>query len=118
MSTARRVRLAAGLLALALTVGSPGCATLPGMLTGGFTGAVDAPAQVYRYHRAHFDRNPIWWPFNLVLFVPLGIATGPLVGMAKGVALDVQWLIGQIGYGRVFTTYREPSIWRPFTIHW
>jgi hypothetical protein len=118
MSTpSRRVRLVGGLLALVLAA-SPGCATLPGLLTGAFTGAVDAPAQVYRYHRAHFDRNPIYWPFNLALFVPLGIATGPLVGMAKGIALDVQWLIGQVGYQRVFATYREPSIWRPFTIHW
>ncbi len=113
----RRSALVSALLALCL-VTSPGCATLPGLLTGAFTGAVDAPAEVYRHHRGVFEHNPIYWPFNLVVFVPLGIATGPLVGMCKGIALDVQWLLDQMGYERVFQTYREPSIWRPFTIHW
>jgi hypothetical protein len=102
-------------VALAL---APGCATMPGLLTGAFTGAVDAPMQVYRKHRTFFDRNPIYWPFNVLFFVPVGIAAGPIVGMAKGMALDIQWLLDQMGYNRVFGTYREPSIWRPYTLHW
>lgn len=122
MPATRRVRRTRALaLALALTAvlgASPGCATLPGLLTGGFTGAVDAPMQVYRAHRTFMDRNPIYWPFNVILIGPLGVVTGPIVGMAKGIAIDIQWLLDQIGYPRVFGTYREESIWRPFTIHW
>lgn len=115
----RRTRALALVLALTAVLGaSPGCATLPGLITGGFTGAVDAPMQVYRAHRTFMDRNPIYWPFNVFLIGPLGVVTGPIVGMAKGIAIDIQWLLDQVGYPRVFGTYREESIWRPFTIHW
>lgn len=119
----RRARRAGFALALGLTLGglfsSSGCATLTGLVTGAFTGAVDAPAQVYRYHRGDFARNPIYWPFNILFFVPLGIAFGPLAGMGKGIALDVETVIlGKESYGEVFGTYREASIWRPYTIHW
>lgn len=112
-------RAAVVLLALLLSLGTQGCATLTGLVTGAFTGAVDAPAQVYRYHRSYFDRNPIYWPFNVFLFVPVGIAAGPIVGFGKGLALDIQWaFLDQVSYGRVFGSYRESSVWRPYTIHW
>jgi len=52
----RRNLLGAALTGLVLL--SPGCATLTGLVTGAFTGAVDAPAQVYRYHHATFDYHP------------------------------------------------------------
>jgi len=95
-----------------------GCAALPGMLTGGFTGAVDAPAQVYRNHRGTFDRHPEYWVFNLLLFVPLGIAAGPLAGFGKGMGTDIEWLLDHVTYQKAFMTYRDESIWRPYTIHW
>lgn len=109
------------LLTLTLAVGvllSSGCATLPGILTGGFTGAVDAPAQVYRYHEGTFHRHPEYWVWNLLLFVPLGIAGGPFAGLSKGVGLDVQWFLNDVTYREVFTDYGNQSIWRPYTIHW
>jgi hypothetical protein len=116
----RRVQKAGLALALSILAGTllPGCATMTGLMTGAFTGAVDAPAQVYRYNRGEFHRNPIYWPFNLILFVPLGLAAGPIVGMAKGIALDVEWCMGRTPYDPVFGSYRDPSIWRPYTIHW
>lgn len=111
--------LASVALGLALGLTQPGCAALTGMVTGAFTGAVDAPAQVYRCHRPYFDHHPIYWPFNVVFFVPVGIAAGPIVGFGKGLALDIQWaFLDQVSYGRVFGTYRESSVWRPYTIHW
>jgi len=118
-STKRR---RSGFLALVLTAAvvlpSPGCSAIPGLLTGAFTGAVDAPMQVYRHHRVFFDRNPIYWTFNAILIGALGIACGPICGFAKGIALDVKWLLDQTDYGDVFGTYRDMSIWRPYTIHW
>ena len=107
-----------GFLGLWLVATSPGCAAMTGMLTGAFTGAVDAPAQVYRYHRGEFDRHPELWVYNLLLFIPLGIAVGPLAGFAKGIGLDVQWLLNQLTYPKAFTTYKDESVWRPYTIHW
>ncbi|MBI3723578.1 hypothetical protein HY251_06445 [bacterium] len=111
-------------LALALgfliggTMNLTGCAALTGLVTGAFTGAVDAPAEVYRHHRGDFTRNPIYWPFNVLFFVPLGIAAGPIAGFGKGLALDMEWLIDRTPYDRAFGTYKEPSVWRPYTIHW
>lgn len=115
----RKATRTAGLL-LAAWVGLSqiGCAALPGLLTGAFTGAVDAPAQVYRHHRGTFDRHPEYWPFNLILFVPLGIVVGPLAGFSKGIGLDIQWFLNQVSYGKAFGTYKDESIWRPYTIHW
>jgi hypothetical protein len=113
----RSSRLAALALSAVLLLSS-GCATLTGLVTGAFTGAVDAPAQVYRCNRSDFHQNPIYWPFNIVAFVPLGLAVGPLAGMGKGLALDIEWLLDRTSYGKAFGTYREPSVWRPYTIHW
>jgi hypothetical protein len=97
---------------------SPGCAAFTGLATGAFTGAVDAPAQIYRLNRKALELHPEYWVFNLFTFVPLGFVGGPLAGFAKGIALDVQWLLDQIGYDKAFGTYRRASIWRPYTIHW
>ena len=114
----RRAGTALTLLLIGATLLTPGCATLPGLLTGAFTGAVDAPMQVYRYNRSEFNRTPIYWAFNVVVLVPAGIIAGPLAGLVKGIATDIQWLLGQTSYKRSMTTYRDYSLWRPFTIHW
>jgi hypothetical protein len=118
----RRLKKPGLALVLGFMVGvassTTGCATLTGLTTGAFTGAVDAPAEVYRYHRGEFERDPMFWAFDVMFFVPLGFAAGPLVGAGKGLALDTEWLVNKIGYGPVFGTYNEPSIWRPYTIHW
>ena len=109
-------------LAFVLAVGAipatSGCAAMTGLVTGAFAGAVDAPAQVYRTHRDGFAEDPIYWPLNIFVFVPLGIFFGPLVGFCKGMALDCEWVIGKQTYGPVFGSYEEASIWRPYTIHW
>jgi predicted Kef-type K+ transport protein len=115
----RRVGLALALgLALGASISTTGCATVTGIVTGAFTGAVDAPAEVYRHNEGEFHRNPIYWAFNVLFFVPVGIAAGPVVGAGKGLALDVEWLIDEQRYGPVFGSYREPSVWRPYTIRW
>jgi len=118
----RRLRKTGLALVLGFSLGAlsslSGCATLTGLTTGAFTGAVDAPAQVARHYQGDFDRNPIFYFWDVVFFVPLGIAVGPFAGMAKGVSIDVMWLIGKQQYGPVFGTYEDPSIWRPYTIHW
>ena len=117
--TLRRATLAFTFgLALSVLASTSGCAFFTGLVTGAFTGAVDAPAEVYRHHRGEFDRNPIYFAFDVIFFVPLGIAVGPLAGAGKGLALDVEWLIGKQKYSAVFGTYQEPSVWRPYTIHW
>ncbi len=117
-----RMRKATTALALALFLGSmlpsTGCAALTGLVTGAFTGAVDAPAEVYRHNAGDFTRNPLFWPFDILFFVPLGIAAGPIAGFGKGLALDCQWIIDETPYSRAFGTYKEPSVWRPYTIHW
>jgi hypothetical protein len=97
---------------------SPGCAAMTGLVTGAFTGAVDAPAQVYRLNRGEMDHHPEYWVYNVMLAGPIGFATGAIVGFAKGIALDVNWLLGRVRYHRVFTTYKARSVWRPFTIHY
>ena len=114
----RRARTALVVACCLLLAAMPGCATVTGLVTGAFTGCVDAPAQVYRHHRSTIDHNPTYWFYNVVLFFPIGFVAGPIAGMIKGAALDVQWLIDQTSYEKAFGTYRDPSIWRPFTIHW
>jgi hypothetical protein len=115
----RRVRRAAHALLALVLLGHTGCAGLTGFATGAFTGAVDAPAQVYRNHRGEFHRNPIYWPFNLLFFIPIGFVVGPLAGMGKGLALDVDVVVlGRTSYAEAFGTYEDPSIWRPFTMAW
>lgn len=113
----RPSRWPAVLLVGALTF-APGCASLTGLVTGAFTGAIDAPAQVYRYNRDTFEDHPEYWIWNLLVFVPVGLVVGPLAGLSKGVGLDVEWMLNEIGYGPVFGSYDRPSIWRPYTIHW
>ena len=114
----RRMRRGAALfLSLVISFG-PGCASITGLASGIVTGAIDAPAQVYRHNRATMDNHPEYWIFNIAIFVPLGLAFGPIAGLVKGVALDVQWLIHRIRYKRVFNSYKDASIWRPYTIHW
>src|SRR3954449_6545930 len=96
-----------------------GCAAFTGLVTGAFTGAVDAPAQVYRENRGEFHRHPEYWPFNVFFFVPVGLAAGPICGFAKGLALDIDCVIlNRTTYSHAFGSYKEPSVWSPYTIHW
>ena len=119
LGLSRRRRNLLGSLLCALTLLTPGCAAFTGLLTGAVTGAVDAPAQIYRYNRGTMDNHPEYWVFNLFVFVPVGIMAGPLAGFAKGLGLDVQfWILNTVNYEDAFTTYRRPSVWRPYTIHW
>ena len=79
---------------------------------------VDAPAQVYRHNRELFEQEPINWPFNIVLMVPLGLIGGPIAGFGKGVALDVEWFMDDVEAGQSFGSYGRESVWRPYTLDW
>lgn len=117
--TCRRFAGGALVLLSCLTlITGPGCAAMTGLVTGSFTGVVDAPAQVYRYHRAEMNHNPVYWAYNILFFGPIGFVTGGIAGFVKGLAIDIQWMTGRIRYHRVYTTYKDYSVWRPFTIHW
>jgi hypothetical protein len=106
------VVLAVGLLACT------GCAGLTGLVTGAFTGAVDLPAETYRQNQRAFEQNPMLYGLDVLVVAPCGIAGGPVIGFCKGLSLDVEWVCGWMRYGPVFQTYKEDSIWRPWTIRW
>jgi hypothetical protein len=95
-----------------------GCAGITGLVTGAFTGAVDLPAEAYRQNRLVFDRNPMLYGLDCLVLGPCGLVGGPVIGFIKGVSLDIEWVCGKIGYGPVFGSYKEASIWRPWTINW
>lgn len=111
-----RIALALG---LAVWLGTlSGCAMLTGTATGAFTGAVDLPAETYRQNCQAFVSHPILYSLDAVVLGPIGLVFGPVFGMGKGLALDIQWVIGQVYYGDVFGTYGPTSIWRPYTLRW
>ena len=112
MKTVAIIALVAGLFVFS------GCATVTGTATGAFTGAVDAPVETYRHNRAAFHENPMLFGLDAVVMGPIGFATGPILGLAKGLSLDIQWIVGQVDYGDVFGSYGEASIWRPCTVQW
>jgi len=91
---------------------------ITGTVTGAFTNAVDAPAETYRQNREGFAKHPILFALDALVVGPVGLATGPVCGLAKGLALDIQWTIGQVNYGDAFGTYGPASIWRPATWEW
>jgi len=95
-----------------------GCATVAGTASGIPMGAIDAPAEAYRHNREAFDNYPILHGVNVLVMVPVGAATGPLFGLGKGIALDVQCAIGHQSYSNVFNSYGKASIWRPWTLRW
>ncbi len=103
---------------LAVVLLCSGCAGITGAVTGAFTGAVDAPAETYRHNTEAFEKYPILFAPDVLLMGPAGIITGPLFGLSKGVALDVQCMMGDMKYGEVFGSYGETSIWRPYTLNW
>jgi hypothetical protein len=96
----------------------PGCATITGVATGAFTGAVDAPAEAYRQNREAFLKYPALFGLDVLFLGPVGFASGPAFGLVKGVSLDVQCAIGLMSYGPVFHSYGPASIWRPWTLRW
>jgi len=95
-----------------------GCATVTGAVSGLPMGAIDAPAETYRHNQEAFDNHPILHGPNVLVMVPVGAATGPVLGLVKGISLDVQCATGRQNYRNVFRTYDEASIWRPFTLQW
>lgn len=95
-----------------------GCAMITGTATGAFTGGVDAPAETYRAKRAEFDEFPMLHGLNALFMGPVGVVTGPVLGLVKGLSLDIQWTIGQVDYAEVFGSYGQASIWRPWTFQW
>jgi len=106
----------ATLVVILLTV--TGCATVTGTVTGAFTGAVDLPSQTRIQNEKAFNNYPMLYGFNALIMGPIGIVTGPLTGLMKGMALDVQWMSGQVRYGNVFGSCDRESIWRPHTFVW
>ena len=112
MKTLSAIVLGAALLACS------GCAGITGLVTGAFTGAVDLPAETYRQNQLAFEHNPMLFGVDVLVVGPCGVAGGPVVGLVKGLSLDVQWVCGWMRYGQVFGTYKEASIWRPWTICW
>jgi len=119
VETSRPIHIVVFLGALCVvTCVASGCATVTGTLTGAFTGAVDLPAETYRHNRETFHEYPIVFGLDALILGPVGVVTGPVMGLAKGVALDVQWCAGQVNYGDVFGGYGPTSIWRPHTLQW
>ena len=96
----------------------PGCATLTGVATGAFTGAVDAPAEAYRQNREAFLKYPALFGLDALFIGPVGFVSGPGFGLVKGASLDVQCAIGLMDYPQVFNSYGPASIWRPWTLQW
>src|SRR5688572_4566616 len=90
-TAAMRLALAAVLLIASLS--GAGCATTTGLVTGAFTGAVDLPAEVVRHHDTTFDGNPILLSPTVLVLAPVGFVSGPIMGLIKGFALDIEWLI-------------------------
>jgi hypothetical protein len=114
-----RSLFAAAVFAAALAgASSAGCATMTGLATGAGTGTVDLPAEVVRHNASFFEQNPIFYAPDVLVLAPVGLAAGPVIGLIKGVALDVEWLIGNLTYTPVFGAYGQSSIWRPFTVQW
>ncbi len=114
----RKMKVMGALVLAAMLLVCSGCASLTGLVTGAFTGAVDLPAETYRQNRLVFEQNPMLYGVDALVLGPCGIAGGPVVGFVKGASLDVEWVCGKIGYGVAFDSYREASIWRPWTICW
>jgi hypothetical protein len=102
----------------AILLACSGCAGITGLVTGAFTGAVDLPAETYRQNQLAFEHNPMLYGLDVLVVAPCGLVGGPVIGFCKGLSLDVEWICGWMRYGQVFGTYREASIWRPWTIKW
>jgi len=113
LSFIRRL-LAASLLVCAGT----SCATITGTLTGAATGMIDGPAAVARKYEEDLSRHPEYWALNILIAMPLSVICGPVAGFIKGIAIDIQWLRGEVDYSEAFDTYEPVSIWRPWTLHW
>jgi len=106
------------LLAVAAVATFSGCATLTGTATGAFTGLVDAPAETYRHNQEAFAEHPMLYGLDALVIAPIGVVTGPIFGLVKGLSLDLQWVTSRVRYEDVFGSYGETSIWRPHTVQW
>lgn len=105
-------------LALCALVSLPlsGCSAVTGLVTGGFTGFVDLPSTLVQADKNQAD-DPDFYAASLFL-APTGLVLGPLMGFAKGLALDFTWVTGRVEYGDVYGGYEEASVWRPYAWHW
>ncbi len=112
------MRKLAALMFLSAALVLSGCATVTGTLAGAPMGMIDAPAETYRHNRDAFDDYPILHGLNVIVMAPVGTVTGPVFGFTKGIALDVQCILGYQTYDNVFNSYDEPSVWRPYTLRW
>lgn len=106
------------LLLPAFVVLFSGCATVVGTVSGAPAGAIDAPAETYRHNREAFDEFPVLHGLNVLVVAPIGAVSGPVLGLCKGLSLDVQCALGHQNYSNVFGTYGNASIWRPYTLQW
>ena len=97
---------------------SSGCATIVGTVAGPVTNAVDLPRWFLNYNKPDMTEDAApEWTFLAILFVPVGLVTGPAFGFAKGVYVDIQGGLQQRfeyvdGWNK---SYR--AIWRPATFH-
>ena len=121
MRTFKRHLVGVGLLA-AIGI-SQGCLAAPvGLLTGTFTGIVDAPWQVARTFEDEFEEQPGWWAPNWIIVAPVGAVFGGLAGFGKGIVIDAQgWIRGFRGddlgehASTAFLSYDANSLWRPYS---
>lgn len=110
----RFLRLAT--LALGLQLASTSCATLAGTATGAVTGSVDLPRYVYERNQRVLDENPVYWAPLVIVFAPIGVGLGPILGLAKGASIDIQSGIQEMyPYGEAWSEYGDTSVWRPYT---
>lgn len=110
-----RRRLLPVLVLSVLAAIGPGCATIVGTVTGAFTNAVDMPRLMLDPDRHGTEPSPDAVPLIALVFVPIGIVTGPVLGLAKGLYVDV-WggLRDNFDYGDAWG-YGPESVWRPST---
>lgn len=93
-----------------------GCSAIMGLTTGAFTGFVDLPTTLVEADKNQAD-DPDFYA-AAVLLAPAGFVLGPVMGFAKGLALDFTWLTGRVDYGDVYGSYTTASVWRPFAWEW
>ncbi|MHC4473482.1 MAG: hypothetical protein ACYS99_21260 [Planctomycetota bacterium] len=103
-------------LLVPLLVLPSGC-FIVGAVTGPFSGAIDAPCQVYEHNREAFEESPMLYGADALIVGAFGFGTGPLMGFMKGLSLDIQVLSGHVDTGDAWSS-GPASVFRPFTGYW